>query len=166
MTHVAAHTFGEHAGAGQIRLRQQGNKLITAIASEKIGGSQRLPAAVCHGLDHAIARGVSLRIVDVLEVIDVDHQHGQRMAKTLGSSHFDLGQGQEMRTVERVRHAVFIGPNPKGALRPATNRAVACRACDGRGVEVLLRQDLRGPRDQSFVADAFVLNAGHQDDRG
>src|SRR5439155_11995274 len=61
----------------QRSLWQQEDKLIAAKASRNIVVTQVAPHNVSHHLEDIITHIVPVRIIDLLEEIDVEHQHGK-----------------------------------------------------------------------------------------
>src|SRR5690606_35110340 len=54
-------------------------KLVAADATHRIGGAQHTPQTVGHLADDGIPGGVAEGIVDVAEVVQIQHQHRQRL---------------------------------------------------------------------------------------
>ena len=58
----------------------QDEELIPSPASVDILGAQNVAQALGYGAEHLIAGGVTEGVVDLLEVVKVDHQDGHRLA--------------------------------------------------------------------------------------
>ena len=58
---------------------QQDRKLVAAEARDGIGRPGRLDQALRRRLQQAVAGGVTERIVDVLEVVEVQEHHGDEL---------------------------------------------------------------------------------------
>src|SRR5262249_11380924 len=70
-------TLGYAHCIGQRRLWQQEEKLLTAKASRDIVVTQVAAQNVGHHFEDIIAHIVPVRIIDLLEEIDVKHEHGK-----------------------------------------------------------------------------------------
>ena len=60
-------------------------------------------------LQHAIARGVAVSVVDVLEVVDVHHHHGQRPHVALAARQFRLRQRFEVAPIVKAGQPIDRG---------------------------------------------------------
>ena len=63
--------------AGAAQLRQQHAELVAAEAGDRVVLAERLLEAVRDLLQQAVARVVAERVVDLLEVVEVDQHHGR-----------------------------------------------------------------------------------------
>ena len=59
------------------RDRQRGDELLAAVAGHQVLAAGRLAEHDRHLAEHGVAGVVAERVVDPLEVVDVEHQHGQ-----------------------------------------------------------------------------------------
>src|SRR5512140_1437463 len=75
--------FRQAARASEIGFDQEDHKLLSAVAPEDIDIPDLLQATLYERLQHPVTLRMAERVVDLLEVIDVQHDHGQRMAKAL-----------------------------------------------------------------------------------
>ena len=65
---------------GQVRARKNDGKLFAPPATDQITGSGAMPTqGLCHDFEALVACGMTARVVERLEVIDVDHEQGKRM---------------------------------------------------------------------------------------
>ena len=55
-------------------IAQQHRELVTAQTRDHVGGAQPLPQHVSRPVEDRVADGVAVAVVDVLEVVEVDHQ--------------------------------------------------------------------------------------------
>jgi hypothetical protein len=63
-----------------MRMRTRSAERLATPAAQQIGAAHRLLQLARHFLNDTVADAVAMRIVDVLEMIDVDHQAGQGAA--------------------------------------------------------------------------------------
>jgi hypothetical protein len=77
--HRTPHAFGHLRGAGEIRDREQSDELFSAPAPELVLCPQDTGQALGHDLKDAIPCGMTLAVVNLLEVVDVDHGDGQAL---------------------------------------------------------------------------------------
>jgi hypothetical protein len=69
-----------------LELAQEHDELVPAPAGHGVGRSHRLSQPVGDHLEHRVAAGMPQRVVDDLEIVEVDVQHGERPAVTSGLS--------------------------------------------------------------------------------
>ena len=81
---------------------QQDHELVAAQTGECILFAQQHPDAPGHGLQHGIADGVAETVVDRLEPVQVDEQHGQPACRAVGTAG---GMGQPVRQQHPIRQA-------------------------------------------------------------
>src|SRR5690606_31386935 len=62
----------------RLTTRKHRGKLLTTNTPEQIATAQRGRAAVCQALQHLIAHLVTMTIIDLLKVVEVEQQKGQR----------------------------------------------------------------------------------------
>ena len=94
---------GQAVGIG---VGQQQDEFLAAVACQHVAFSQAGPRHGSKGLQHTVAGGVAMDIVDALEVVQVD----QRQAVALPLTHFfqrAAGQTEEMSAVEQPGE--FVG---------------------------------------------------------
>ena len=71
-------------GVGRRAARQQEGELVAADPIATVGAPEVRADDLADRAKHLVARGVSAPIVRLLEVVDVDHQQGQRRVLLLG----------------------------------------------------------------------------------
>ena len=75
----ALDALGHLAGAVGTGVGQERGKFLAPQAAEQVCLAQGLADGVCAGADGGVAHLVPMLVVDALEVVDVDHQHGARL---------------------------------------------------------------------------------------
>src|SRR5688572_33187631 len=73
----AAQVLGNGDDPVRIHLMHEDDELLAAETCDDVGGSQGLRQGGSDGLDHGIAGGMPVSVVDLLEEIDVEEQYGQ-----------------------------------------------------------------------------------------
>ena len=76
------------SGVRDLRAGQQDRELVAAEARAGVARADLRLGAPRDFLQRLVARQVAEAIVDLLEVVDVDHQAGQRLAGALGARQF------------------------------------------------------------------------------
>ena len=90
--------------------RQQDGELLAAVAGDEVVPPQFAPRQTCGDrLEAGIAGRVAVAVVEPLEVIDVDHQEGERLA--------GLRAGTPLGTQSRVERAPVGDPGEPVELR-------------------------------------------------
>jgi hypothetical protein len=78
--HLFDHPGGHHRRPCGVGVGQDDGQLLAAIARHDVGAAHH---ALLHGPRHGLQADVTLRVavavVELLEMIDIDHQHPQRM---------------------------------------------------------------------------------------
>ncbi|MNN81357.1 hypothetical protein D3C81_1981760 [compost metagenome] len=70
--------FIEHfAGRFDIGVRHDDGELLAAVSANEIGLAQALLEKQRQALDHPVTHGVTVAVVDPLEVIDIEHREAQ-----------------------------------------------------------------------------------------
>ena len=69
-----AQSIGGLEGIGRVRVRQDDGELVTADAEGTVTVAECVPDAVGHTHEETVAGRVSLAVVDLLEVVEVDEQ--------------------------------------------------------------------------------------------
>ena len=78
--HQQAQLLGHGGSVIERRLRQHEHELLAPVATHEVGAPDVLPKDVRHAAQHAVAHLVAVRVVDGLEVIEVNEGDGQRPA--------------------------------------------------------------------------------------
>jgi len=76
---VAPHPIGNGVSLVDVADRHAARKFLAADAREQDIGAERLRRRTGEGLQHRIADRVSELIVDLLEVIEIEQQHRERL---------------------------------------------------------------------------------------
>ncbi len=73
----AAQTLTDPLGRCHIGIRQQDRECPAAVAGDQIAVARDVAGETCRDGDQAlVALGLAMAVVEILEAIDVDHQHG------------------------------------------------------------------------------------------
>ena len=101
MFHVHAQPFRSLAGLGVIGLRQNDQKLLSPISDQPIQVVTNTGLnCLGKGNQHVIATQMTVQVVDLLEVIQIAQNNGERMAVSTCTGHFLLqGLGQKLPVV-------------------------------------------------------------------
>ena len=118
--------------------RQNNGKFFAAIAGQRVHGAYAFGQGLSHGLQHHVARDVAMRVIDLLEVINVQHEQQRRFARACHAVHLTLNDGAEMAAVGKPREGVAQRQLAQtvnqclqvmgGSVRGKANLAAAC-AC-------------------------------------
>jgi hypothetical protein len=107
---------GAQAGAGG----NDDDELIAAVASGDIAGPHLLAAGPGQVDQDPVANGMTVNVVDLLEVVDVDHQRDQGLAEALRVREGTLRHLHEMTPVVQAGHPVdrreFLVPDRQSAV--------------------------------------------------
>ncbi len=76
---------GHGDGAGEIGVREDDGEFVAAEAGEEVGRTEGLPNRAAELRQDDVAGRVSERVVDLLEVVDVEHQKRERQAVHAGA---------------------------------------------------------------------------------
>ena len=110
--HVLPHgldqRLGDHGGLLQIGLGQEERELVAAQPRQHIGPAGAMAQLAGDGLEQVVARLVAEAVVDLLEVIEVHHQH--RAAGSVARRALDLLHELlvEAAAVEQARQQVVV----------------------------------------------------------
>ena len=74
---LLAQPLGERARALEVRLREDDGELLAAVAREDLVAPDALLDDARHLLEDVVAREVAVDVVDLLEVVDVEHQEAE-----------------------------------------------------------------------------------------
>ena len=113
------------------------DELVAAVAAHDVVGPHVLPAGLGYLGEYLVARDVPVRVVDLLEVVHVEHQGDERLAEPLGAREGGLGGLHEMAPVVQAGDAVDRGQLLVADRQPAV-------VVQG---DVLARADQEGQRD-------------------
>lgn len=72
--HAGAQALGDVGGGVEIGLRQDDGDLLAAVAAYTVDGAHLLIQQLAQPLENSISRLMSMRVVDALEVVDVEQQ--------------------------------------------------------------------------------------------
>src|SRR5690606_28051839 len=92
--------------------------------------------------EYPVANGVAVGVVDLLEVVDIHHDKGERIAALLGLEDFRFQQVQGMGVVIQACQAVadHQGQQGPGPASPVVDGGYQVARVDGLGEEVVASQ--------------------------
>ena len=90
----------------QGQVLEQHGELVAAEAGHRVAVPGRLDQALRAPVQHAVADGVAVGVVDALEVVEVDEDHGDAAAVPLAHGHGMLDAVAEQRAVGEERQRV------------------------------------------------------------
>ncbi|MNT51325.1 hypothetical protein D3C72_1882870 [compost metagenome] len=93
---------------GQAGLRQHHGELFAAKARGQVEDAQRAVQDLRQRAQHAVAAGVAPAVVDLLEEIDIDHQHRQRGTATLLAPGLAPEAGAEIPAVGQACERILL----------------------------------------------------------
>ena len=158
----AAQALGPRQGIGRFAFGQHEQELLATPAHGRLAGHEAVAHDVGDGAQHGVARGVAVVVVDVLEVVDVGHDDGERLA---GGRRGGAGLGQHGRTVATAENAgEHVGAGHALELQVALAQLVAQPAGAQRRAHA---GDELGPLDglADVVVGAAAQALGHLDAR-
>ena len=101
-----AEPFGRLRGALEVHLGQQDAEFFAAVAADDV----RLPCQVLEQLgdvpQHLVADAMPVPVVDPLEVVDVDHDAGERVVVALRAAPLGFERGEEAAAVHAAGQRV------------------------------------------------------------
>ena len=115
-------------GAIDIRGRQQHRELVATQPRHRIGRPQGAAQPHRHFLQHLIAGVVAERVVDFLEAVEIDQQHGEAALIAMRSQDRLLQPVLEQRAIGQIGQRIVIGEIGNaliGQVALATNRGLA-----------------------------------------
>ena len=71
---------GDDFGPVSPRPRKQNREFVATDSAQDVGLPQTLLQGAGHGFEQVVARCVAKRVVDILEMVDINQQHRSRMA--------------------------------------------------------------------------------------
>ena len=101
--------FGELHGAIEIGARQEGRQLLAAEPGAEIGFTQAEPQAIGSTPQRRVAGRMAVAVIDLLEVIQIDHDHGAGQAVPARQRQFSGHAGKEAATIGQPGQRIQIG---------------------------------------------------------
>jgi hypothetical protein len=97
----------DHADRGlDRRVHQDDGEFLAAVTADHVGAAQALLEQAGQIPDHPVAGGVSMAVVHLLEVVDIDHPHRQHLVQALRPRHLGAEAFLEAGVVEQAGEAV------------------------------------------------------------
>ena len=130
----------------------QQQELVAALAGEDVAAADELADAARGLAQHLVAGRVAERVVDELEVVEVEVEERDRLA---GAARADEVQAQlllELRAVRQAGERVVVGEVGDLRLGAAALGDVLAGAQDGDDLALVVAQRAVAPRDLAVVA--------------
>ena len=89
-------------------LREQDHEFVAPMAADRIGVAHALQQPLRYGLQEAVADVVAQRVVDVLETIDVEKQHGHLVPVAVRERHGVCELFVHQHPVGQIRQGVML----------------------------------------------------------
>ncbi len=158
--------IGHLAGFFGRQVPLQDGEFVAAKAGEEGVGADTIAQALGHDLEEGVARRVALGVVQRLEVVEVDHEQGERLAARFGGFLRDFKLADQHGAVWKVGQAVVfgrVGDQCLGIARAGDVGAHAAPAAIGGGLAAdrppaFARADGHA---QNFVAERLALFQDH-----
>ena len=88
---------------------QHNHELVPSQSGQGIGAANALREPPRHLLEKSVPELVPLGVVDVLEIVEIEEQNGNRLLRTVGQGQGFLQTIQKERTVGQAGECVIIG---------------------------------------------------------
>ena len=99
-----------------VDVRAEHHEFLATQATEHIRAAQAMADALAHGLQHPVAHGMTVLVVDPFEMVDVEHDHRQFTATALDPGHFGGQALLEIATVVDTGQRISDRQRPKFLL--------------------------------------------------
>src|SRR5690606_2566985 len=106
----------EQVGRGRI-VEDRADELVAAEAGEHAVFGQQLPDPFGDGREHYVADGVAVDVVDLLEVVEIDHQHRDGPAFAVRVDQEPVDRGGAAASVQAARQRVRFRKLARQRLR-------------------------------------------------
>ena len=103
---LLAESFCDESSIVHFCFWKKRQEFFAAVASENIVLAQQTADSARNGLEHGIARGMAVGIVDILEMVDVDKDDAERLSGTVGTFHFFFDGLVHVATVRQLREFI------------------------------------------------------------
>ena len=103
---------------GAVHRGQQQRELVAAQARHRVALAQRPEQPLRDALEQAVAHAVAQRVVDDLEAVQVQEQHGQPLARAVRVGHRHRETVVEQHPVGQAGERVLVGQAADTLLRP------------------------------------------------
>ena len=119
---LAADLLRDHECTRVVRLRQQHEELIAAVAVCGVHGANRSANAASEGAEHLVAALVPEAVVHRLETVHIDHEHREATLAAPGAAHLLLERGIQLAAVEEPGQRVDARQVAEHRTHPALVR--------------------------------------------
>ena len=150
---------------GALDLGEQDGELVAAHTSHRVTGAHAAAQPRPHGLQELVPGPVSQTVVDLLEMIEVDEQHGERQPVAARMLQRQAEPVVQQGAIRQIRQRVVVGQvlHIDPAARPLDGMLE--RARQGIAVELSLHHVILRSLTQRPGGQSLVLQAGQHDDR-
>ncbi len=101
-----AQTFGHAEGGGAVGVGQDHRELLAAVTRAEVARAHLVADLRGRGLQRGVADGVTVGVVQALEMIEVDHQQRQGLTRARGLGHRSLERFVEGPAVEQAGETI------------------------------------------------------------
>ena len=122
---LLAQALAEDARAVLVDAADEHGELLAAVARQHVLGAQGVVEHADDRAQHVVADEVAVRVVELLEVVDVEHEQRQRLGVALGEADLGAEPLEEVAAVERAGEPVAQRRLEQLPLRPLLDRVVA-----------------------------------------
>ena len=150
-----AQPFGGVDGELLVGFGQQHGEFLAPQAAEDVHVAEGGVAQVGDGLEHDVAHLVAVAVVDLLEVVDVEHEHREGAAVAVGAAELLLGALHEMAAVIHAGEVVDVCLAAEFFFEELALGDVGVGAAHARGLAVFVALHHLGLVEHP--ADAAVL---------
>jgi len=104
------HLLGDVQGAGRGRVGQQHEELLAAVAAGEVAGAHAVAERSADGSEDLVTLAMAEQVVDLLEVVQVEHEGRQRAQRAVGLRDHPLEGVVGGAPVGQARQRVGAGP--------------------------------------------------------
>ena len=144
---------------------EQEREFVAAEARHRVHRAQQRAQPFPQGGEHAIAGGVAARVVDLLEVVEVEEQHGERVAGPAGALQGEVQAVQEQGAVGQAGELVVQRLMGEPRLAALALDGPDQRAPELHGLELGHDQAILGALPHRPQRQVLVVVGAEQHDR-
>src|SRR5205809_2150948 len=106
LAHLLTHALPEDRGTFNRSLGKDEHEFLPAVARHVVDGTHRTAEQRSHLSQNVVAAQVTVLVIDVLEVIEVDHQERELLLESSGAIDFDAQALEQRTTIQKPRERV------------------------------------------------------------
>lgn len=84
--------FGDGMGRMQVCFGEEHDELLAAVTSDQVCGARIVQAALCNLMKDLVANCMTETVINLFEMVDVEHQNAERAADAAGTLEFELAE--------------------------------------------------------------------------